>query len=77
MRATMTSKGQITVPAALRREYNLQAGDELDFVPDGTKISVAPARKIGRFAKYCATVDLGIPNGQSATAYVRKMRDGK
>jgi AbrB family looped-hinge helix DNA binding protein len=77
MRATLTSKGQITVPAALRRQYNLKAGDELDFVPDGPTISLAPEHKASRFAKYQGTVDLGIPKGQSVVEYVRNMRDGK
>jgi AbrB family looped-hinge helix DNA binding protein len=29
---TLTSKGQITLPVELRRSWNLQAGDQLDFV---------------------------------------------
>jgi AbrB family looped-hinge helix DNA binding protein len=30
-RATLTSKGQITLPVVLRRLWNLDAGDEIDF----------------------------------------------
>lgn len=30
--ATMTSKGQITVPVAVRSELGLKAGDHVDFV---------------------------------------------
>ncbi|MDB5545091.1 MAG: Transcriptional regulator, AbrB family [Hyphomicrobiales bacterium] len=29
--ATMTSKGQVTLPADIRREFDLQAGDRLVF----------------------------------------------
>jgi AbrB family looped-hinge helix DNA binding protein len=29
---TLTSKGQITLPVELRRSWNLQQGDQLDFV---------------------------------------------
>lgn len=32
--ATLTSKGQITLPQAVRRALGLEAGDKVDFVPD-------------------------------------------
>jgi len=31
MQSTLTSKGQITIPSALRRKLHLKAGDVLDF----------------------------------------------
>jgi antitoxin PrlF len=38
--ATLTSKGQITLPKAVRTQLNLRAGDQLRFEaqPDGTLI---------------------------------------
>ncbi len=30
-RATLTSKGQVTLPVVLRRLWDLDAGDEIDF----------------------------------------------
>jgi antitoxin PrlF len=38
--ATVTSKGQITVPQAVRRALGLHAGTKVDFVPvvDGFKV---------------------------------------
>lgn len=33
-RATLTSKGQITLPVELRRRWDLKTGDELDFALD-------------------------------------------
>lgn len=40
MRATLTSKGQITLPKALRDELHLKAGDKIDFerMEDGTYV---------------------------------------
>ncbi len=45
MLATLTSKGQITVPSAIRKQLKLQPGDRLDFVlrEDG-HIEVIPVR---------------------------------
>ena len=34
LKATLTSKGQITVPVELRRRWNLKRGDQLDFTLD-------------------------------------------
>lgn len=41
--ATVTSKGQMTVPAEIRKAWNLQAGDQVEFVtaPDG-RVFVRP-----------------------------------
>jgi len=47
MRTTLTSKGQVTVPAKIRQQLNLQTGDKLDFQIEGTSIKVSPARKKG------------------------------
>lgn len=33
--STMTSKGQITVPAAIRAELKLHSGDQIEFVKVG------------------------------------------
>ena len=45
MTSTVTSKGQITLPAEIRKRLNLQPGDKLDFIvrEDGT-IEVHPEK---------------------------------
>lgn len=53
--ATLTSKGQITIPLAVRTELGLHAGAKLDFVraPDGFKVVPlrgSSAALKGRFA---------------------------
>ena len=42
--ATVTSKGQVTVPAPVRRHLGLEASDKIAFViePDGTVLVRAP-----------------------------------
>lgn len=49
LRARLTSKGQITIPVAVRRKLNLQPGDELlfDLRPEGeVKIRVLKRKRL-------------------------------
>lgn len=53
--STLTSKGQITVPLAVRTALGLQTGDKVDFVADGAGFRIVPLRNDvrslkGRFA---------------------------
>ena len=40
MNATLTSKGQITVPVEIRNQLGLQAGDRLDFQMKDGKVEL-------------------------------------
>ena len=53
--ATLTSKGQITLPIAVRSALGLSAGHQIDFVPKGGSFVLMPVRSDvaalkGRFA---------------------------
>ena len=53
--ATLTSKGQITLPVSVRNALGLEAGAKVDFVAEGDGFKVVPVRnKVsslkGRFA---------------------------
>lgn len=53
--ATVTSKGQVTIPLAVRQALGLQAGSQLDFLLEPGGIRVVPLRPAvaalkGRFA---------------------------
>ena len=45
MITTLTSKGQLTLPADIRRQLNLKPGDKLDFtLLDDGRVEVTPVR---------------------------------
>lgn len=46
MTATLTSKGQITIPLAIRQRLNLKTGDELEF--DETSPILSARRMVNR-----------------------------
>ena len=41
--STMTSKGQITIPVAVRAKLNLQQGDKVVFIEDGQGVRILNA----------------------------------
>jgi len=42
MIATLTSKGQITIPKEIRRKFSLQAGAHVSFVVVGDRVELTP-----------------------------------
>lgn len=51
-KASMTSKGQITVPADIRRQMNLELQDKVEFttLPNGTTVMRTKKRDIRKLA---------------------------
>ena len=73
--ARITSKGQITVPLAVRRALGVQPGDALMFETDEAGMRVRPVRTRSPFAKYCGIGNPGIGSGRKAiNRWVREMR---
>ncbi len=62
--ATLTSKGQITIPAEIRAELNLRPGDRIDFVKVGDRDirlfakNQSVKRLKGMFGKFPRTVSI-------------------
>ena len=74
MTATITSKGQVTVPAAVRRRLGLKKGDQLEFSEEKGVTVLRKARPAGNpFLK-----QIGISEkpagGKSAVDFVRELR---
>ena len=40
--SNLTSKGQVTLPAAIRKQLNLKAGDRIAFTLEGNRIIAEP-----------------------------------
>jgi AbrB family looped-hinge helix DNA binding protein len=82
--ATLTSKGQITIPADVRRALNVQTGDRVEFVQiqPGRFELVAATRSVrelkGMFGKPARTVSIEEMNQtiaeQGAKAGLRPVR---
>ncbi len=73
--ATITSKGQITVPLEVRRILGVRAGDKLMFEDDETGVRVRPVRSQSSFAKYRGIGNPGIGSGRKNIArWLRGMR---
>lgn len=73
--ATITSKGQVTVPREVRRVLGVRTGDKLLFESDGQGVRVKPVRTRSRFSKYRGIGNPGIPPGkQNVRKWLRGMR---
>jgi AbrB family looped-hinge helix DNA binding protein len=73
--AKITSKGQITVPRAIRKALGVGPGDTLLFEGDKTGVRVRPVRSTSPFAKYKGIGNREIGSGEKAiNRWVREMR---
>jgi antitoxin PrlF len=73
--AKITSKGQITVPLAVRRALGVQPGDRLLFETDNGGMRVRPVRTRSPFAKYRGIGNRRIGSGKKAIhRWIREIR---
>ena len=77
MRATITSKGRVTLPKPIRDELRLRPGDKIDFVLEGDGLRVTPVavpvtRLKGMAPKPAAPVSLREMDAAVATAAARR-----
>ena len=73
--ARVTSKGQITVPRAVRRMLGVRSGDKLLFESDGKGVRIRPIRSRSAFSKYRGIGNPEIPSGKKNIGkWLRGMR---
>jgi AbrB family looped-hinge helix DNA binding protein len=75
IRAKVTSKGQITLPVALRKRLGVKAGDSVVFKAKGNEVVMTPQRDDSVFSKYRGIGTPGIGPGKKAVLdWVREIR---
>lgn len=73
--AKVTSKGQVTVPLAVRRALGVRAGDRLVFEGDAGRIRVRREPTASAFEKYRGIGTPGIGSGRKAILrWLRQLR---
>lgn len=74
-KATITSKGQVTLPVAVRRALNLRTGDVITFELDRNGVHVVPDKAKARFRPYIGKYRAGRgKTSKEILSWVRRMR---
>ena len=73
--ATITSKGQVTLPADIRRLLRLEQGDEVVFTAEGGTVTLRRASKADVFGQYAVRYREGAGKTREAiNAELRELR---
>jgi AbrB family looped-hinge helix DNA binding protein len=73
MTATITSKGQVTIPAAVRHRLGLKKGDQLEFRDEKGVVVLCKARPVGNpFHKQIGILPLMV--GKTPVEITRDLR---
>lgn len=76
--STISSKGQVTVPQEIRNRLGLATGDRVEFVVEGDRTVIRPARsEVNPFEKYIGILG-PFPGGEEGIkAWIDDMRSDK
>jgi len=73
--AKITSKGQITVPRAVRDALGVRPGDRVTFESDENGMRIRAVRTESPFSKYRGIGNLDIPSGRNGIVrWLRELR---
>ena len=67
--SVVTSKGQIVIPAEIRKKYGIKKGTQVAFIEDGPRLILAPVTD-----EFIDSLHGCLKNGPSILAYLRKER---
>ncbi|RXH57419.1 AbrB/MazE/SpoVT family DNA-binding domain-containing protein [Granulicella sibirica] len=73
--STISSKGQITVPLEVRLRLGLRKGDRVEFVVDGDRTVIRPARlEVNPFDEFIGALP-AFETREEVIEWVRSLRD--
>ena len=67
--ATVTSKGQVVIPAEIRKKYGIKKGTQVSFIEDGDRLFLAPVTD-----EFIDKLRGCLKDGPSVKAYWKKQR---
>ena len=74
--SVVSTKGQVTIPRDIRRRLGLNVGDRLEFVIEGDRTTIRPARgTTNPFAKYRCALKTFPGGKKDIDGWISGMRD--
>jgi AbrB family looped-hinge helix DNA binding protein len=72
----ITSKGQVTIPLPIRREFGLKPGTDVEFVTEESKVILRPKGKRQDPVEDWLREATGVARGKTTTAKIMKITRG-
>lgn len=68
MLSTVTTKGQVTIPADIRSRFHIKPNDRIDFIVDGERIVITPVKTLKQLRGSVVTEGAGNINSEREQA---------
>ena len=75
--STISSKGQVTVPQYIRNQLGLSTGDRVEFVIEGERTVIRPARAANVFDKYKGALGTFPAGAREINAWLDDLRNNE
>lgn len=73
----ITTKGQVTIPLPIRKEYGLNPGTDVEFVALGGKVFLSPKRRKRNPVEDWLKEAVGVARSKTSTAKIMKLTRGE